>query len=110
MPGMEGKIMAMDRKVLSWAFYDWANSAYATVVMAGFFPVFFKQYWAAGLSTGESTFALGVASLFYPKLPPNLRSRSCFLAVQLAAIGAALVSHALIWSSLIASRCSSVNG
>jgi UMF1 family MFS transporter len=62
MPGMEGKIMAMDRKVLSWAFYDWANSAYATVVMAGFFPVFFKQYWAAGLTTGESTFALGVAN------------------------------------------------
>jgi UMF1 family MFS transporter len=54
--------MAIDRKILSWALYDWANSAYATVVMAGFFPVFFKQYWAAGLSVNESTFALGAAN------------------------------------------------
>ncbi|MCC6206913.1 MAG: MFS transporter [Gammaproteobacteria bacterium] len=52
----------MDRKTLSWALYDWANSAYATVVMAGFFPVFFKQYWAAGLAPAESTFALGLGN------------------------------------------------
>ena len=30
----------------SWALYDWANSAFATTVMAGFFPLFFKAYWA----------------------------------------------------------------
>jgi UMF1 family MFS transporter len=48
--------------VLSWALYDWANSAFATVVMAGFFPVFFKQYWAAGLAPTDSTFWLGVAN------------------------------------------------
>lgn len=52
----------MDRRVFSWALYDWANSAYATVVMAGFFPVFFKQYWAGDLAANESTFALGVAN------------------------------------------------
>ena len=50
------------RKVLSWAFYDWANSAFATVVMAGFFPVFFKQFWATGLSVTDSTFWLGVVN------------------------------------------------
>ena len=42
--------------------YDWANSAYTTTVMAGFFPVFFKQFWASELSTNESTFWLGVAN------------------------------------------------
>jgi UMF1 family MFS transporter len=42
--------------------YDWANSAYATTVMAGFFPVFFKQYWASGLPVNESTFWLGLAN------------------------------------------------
>ena len=42
--------------------YDWGNSAYATSVMAGFFPVFFKQYWNAGQSVNESTFHLGVAN------------------------------------------------
>lgn len=50
------------RRILSWALYDWANSAFATVVMAGFFPVFFKQFWAGGLSVTDSTFWLGVAN------------------------------------------------
>ena len=36
--------MRQDNKktILSWAMYDWANSAFATTVIAGFFPVFFK--------------------------------------------------------------------
>ena len=46
----------------SWAIYDWANSAYTTTVMAGFFPLFFKQYWASELNVNESTFWLGVAN------------------------------------------------
>jgi UMF1 family MFS transporter len=48
--------------VVAWALYDWANSAFATTVMAGFFPVFFKQYWNAGVPATESTFRLGVTS------------------------------------------------
>jgi len=47
---------------VAWALYDWANSAFATTVMAGFFPVFFKQYWNAGVPVTESTFRLGVTS------------------------------------------------
>jgi UMF1 family MFS transporter len=46
----------------AWAFYDWANSAFATTVMAGFFPVFFKSYWADGLPVTESTAYLGTAN------------------------------------------------
>ena len=46
----------------AWALYDWANSAFATVVMAGFFPLFFKQYWAGGLPSTESTFWLGLTT------------------------------------------------
>jgi UMF1 family MFS transporter len=48
--------------VVAWALYDWANSAFATTVMAGFFPVFFKQYWNTGVVATESTFRLGVTS------------------------------------------------
>jgi len=48
--------------VLNWAFYDWANSAFATTVMAGFFPIFFKQYWSSGTLATLSTFRLGVAN------------------------------------------------
>jgi UMF1 family MFS transporter len=50
------------REVLAWAFYDWANSAFATVVIAGFFPLFFKQYWSIGVDPTVSTFRLGVAN------------------------------------------------
>lgn len=48
--------------MVSWALYDWANSAFATTVMAGFFPVFFKQYWNAGVPVTESTFRLGLTN------------------------------------------------
>ena len=50
------------KSVWSWAMYDWANSAFATVVLAGFFPLFFKQYWSGGMPSGESTFMLGAAN------------------------------------------------
>ena len=50
------------RPVIAWAFYDWANSAFATTVMAGFFPVFFKQYWSVGTDAAVSTFRLGLAN------------------------------------------------
>jgi len=52
----------LSRPVVSWAFYDWANSAFATTVMAGFFPIFFKQYWSAGADVTVSTFRLGLAN------------------------------------------------
>jgi UMF1 family MFS transporter len=52
-----------NRQVVSWACYDWANSAFATVVMAGFFPLFYKQYWASDNSAvTDSTFQLGLAN------------------------------------------------
>lgn len=52
----------LSRPVVSWAFYDWANSAFATTIMAGFFPIFFKQYWSAGADVTVSTFRLGLAN------------------------------------------------
>jgi UMF1 family MFS transporter len=50
------------RPVIAWALYDWANSAFATTVMAGFFPVFFRQYWTVGADAAVSTFRLGLAN------------------------------------------------
>ena len=46
----------------SWALYDWANSAFATTVMAGFFPLFFKAYWANPNNPSESTYILGLSN------------------------------------------------
>ena len=51
-----------NRPAVAWAFYDWGNSAFATTVIAGFFPVFFKQYWSAGADPVESTARLGFAN------------------------------------------------
>lgn len=50
------------KEIISWALYDWANSAFATTVMAAFFPIFFSQYWAYGADSAESTFYLGLAN------------------------------------------------
>ena len=53
------------RTIWSWALYDWANSVYATTIMAGFFPIFFKEYWANPNNPNESTFYLGMANSIY---------------------------------------------
>jgi len=53
-----------DKQLISWALYDWANSVFATVVIAGFFPIIFKQYWAQNLTSEQSTFWLGSANSF----------------------------------------------
>lgn len=52
-----------DRKsIFGWVMYDWANSAFATTVMAGFFPIFFKQFWSVGADATLSTARLGLAN------------------------------------------------
>ena len=50
------------REKFSWSLYDWANSVFATTVLAGFFPLFFKSYWAGDLDDATSTALLGTAS------------------------------------------------
>ena len=47
------------RSQRAWALNDWANSAFATTVLVGFFPIFFKQYWAQDLPPTEATLYLG---------------------------------------------------
>ena len=51
-----------NKAVWGWALYDWGNSAFATTVMAGFFPIFFKQYWSTGADVNLSTAQLGLAN------------------------------------------------
>ena len=69
--------MKQERKLIwGWAMYDWANSAFATTVMAGFFPIFFKQYWSVGADVNQSTAMLGfgnsIASLLVALMAPVL--------------------------------------
>lgn len=66
----------MNKKIISWALYDWANSVFFTTVMAGFFPVFFKQYWSAEadvtLSTERLGWVLAVSGFVLAVLSPTL--------------------------------------
>ncbi|MEK6628682.1 MAG: MFS transporter [Bdellovibrionota bacterium] len=66
----------MNKKIFSWALYDWANSVFYTTVMAGFFPVFFKQYWSsesdATLSTARLGVILAVSGFLLALLSPTL--------------------------------------
>ncbi len=52
---------AARRAQYAWALYDWANSAFATTVLAGFFPIFFKNFWNQGVADDVVTFRLGLA-------------------------------------------------
>ena len=64
------------RSIISWALYDWANSAFATTVMAAFFSIFFSSYWSLNQDSGLTTFWLGIAnsveSLIVAVLAPML--------------------------------------
>ena len=51
-----------NKKILAWAMYDWADSAFATTVLAGFFPIFFSSYYSLGQDSTKTTFYLGLAN------------------------------------------------
>ena len=50
------------KKLYSWVLYDWANSAYATIVLAGFFPIIYAEYFAVTIDSSERTLYLGISN------------------------------------------------
>ena len=95
-----------NRPVFAWALYDWANSAFATTVMAGFFPVFFQKFWSTGV---DPTSPRRASAMRMP--PPASRSRCwrpCSARLPIAA-GAASVSCSpgLCSASAPRGRCTS---
>lgn len=52
--------MNINRKVIAWALYDWANSAFALSVLAVLFPIFLGSYWSASDTGAEVTARLGL--------------------------------------------------
>lgn len=94
-----------NRGIYAWAFYDWANSAYVTTVIAGFFPIFFKEYFSADVdvtvSTAQLGFANSVSSLFIVLIAPllgaiadagGLKKRFLFLFAYLGILMSAALS------------------
>ena len=48
----------INKKVIAWAFYDWANSAFALSVLAVLYPLFLGSYWSHGDSGAAVTVRL----------------------------------------------------
>ncbi|MEO0650130.1 MAG: MFS transporter [Planctomycetota bacterium] len=46
----------------AWALYDWANSAFVTVVITAVFPVYFEQVAALGLDDRQASLLFGTAT------------------------------------------------
>ena len=49
----------LDKKVIGWALYDWANSAFALSVLAVLFPLVLGNYWSVGDNGSVVTARLG---------------------------------------------------
>ena len=68
--------LVLKKPVVSWALYDFGNSAFATSVLVGFFPLFFNDYWSVEASGAETTTRLmttnGIASLLLALSAPLL--------------------------------------
>lgn len=52
----------LSKREVIWCLYDVGNSAFYTTIVAGFFPVFFKQYWNQGVDPTQSTYYLSLVS------------------------------------------------
>ncbi|WP_424947584.1 MFS transporter [Candidatus Spongiihabitans sp.] len=99
------KKILFDKTILSWALYDWANSAFATTVVAGFFPVFYTllsaeltardaQFWF-NITLAASSLLIAVAAPILGAIADRGGRRKKFLA-SFALLGI-LMSAALAW-------------
>lgn len=50
---------ALNKKTIAWAFYDWANSAFALSVLAVLFPLVLGNFWSEGVDGATVTARLG---------------------------------------------------
>ena len=54
--------LTFTKEIKSWIAYDAGNSAFATTVIAAFFPLFFSSYWAGNIDeiTSAKYFTAGL--------------------------------------------------
>ncbi len=82
-----------NRRIRAWTMYDWANSAFATTILAVVLPVYYSQvagatlpsastataYWSTGLSV--SLFIVALMSPLLGTISDVMRGKKRFLAV-----------------------------
>lgn len=102
--------------MLAWALYDWANSAFATTVIAGFFPVYYNvlsadmdaaaaQFWF-NITLAASSILVAVAAPLLGAIADRGGSRKKFLAAFamtgiLMSAGLAWVHAGMWWAGLL---------
>lgn len=82
-----------ERRIRAWTMYDWANSAFATTILAAVLPVYYSQvagatlpsaavataYWSTGLSV--SLFIVALFSPILGTISDVMRGKKRFLAI-----------------------------
>jgi MFS transporter, UMF1 family len=82
-----------NRRIWAWTMYDWANSAFATTILAAVLPIYFSQvagstlpsatvatsYWSFGLSL--SLFIIAILSPILGTVSDVMRGKKKFLAI-----------------------------
>jgi UMF1 family MFS transporter len=81
------------RRIRAWTLYDWANSAFATTILAAVLPIYYSQvagatlpseatataYWSVGLSV--SLFITAIISPILGTISDIMRGKKRFLAI-----------------------------
>ena len=94
-----------NRRIWAWTMYDWANSAFATSILAAILPIYFSQvagstlpsatvatsYWSFGLSL--SLFIIALLSPILGTVSDVMRGKKKFLAIF---AGLGIVATALL--------------
>lgn len=64
------------KRIYSWVLYDWANSAFATTILAAVLPIFYKDVAAKGVASNLSTsywgYTQAIAMIIIALLSPVL--------------------------------------
>ena len=68
---------SLTKQELSWAFYDWANSAYSMTITSTILPIYFKSVASAGgMSSSNSTalwgYTISLSTMIVSLLAPIL--------------------------------------
>ena len=107
------------RRINAWAMYDWANSAFATTILASLLPIYYSTvagsslpseatataYWS--LTISFSLFALAILSPILGTVSDVMRSKKRFLAIFIGGgvIGTGLLVLVSTGDWLLASLC-----
>jgi len=107
------------RRVNAWAMYDWANSAFATTILASLLPIYYSTvagstlpseatataYWS--LTISFSLFVLAILSPILGTISDVMRSKKRFLAICIGGgvLGTGLLILVSTGDWLLASLC-----